>query len=175
MRKNKRWNPELLVAVLAVVIGVCTMFVYIYQAQIMSKQTHAGSWPYLEVIYSDSPGKFSILIKNKGVGPALVKKALVRLDKVSYPDSRKNLDSVAFLLTGSRQILNGYTSVNSRVISPLEEINFVEVSDTASIRLLLNSFRQHEVQIEICYCSIFDDCWKTIAGRVEACESCEYE
>lgn len=44
MKKRNRWNSELIVAMLAVAIGVCTMFVYIYQARIMSKQIQASTW-----------------------------------------------------------------------------------------------------------------------------------
>jgi hypothetical protein len=173
MENRSRWSAELIVAVLAVVIGVCTMFVYIYQARIMSKQTHAASWPYLEIIFSNAPKQFTILVKNKGAGPAIVKKAVVRLDQAIYADSQKNIDSVAFLLTGSRELLSGYTNVNSRVLSPEEEIAFIEVSDSASVELLLQSLRQHEVKLEICYCSVFDECWKAVDGKVESCEDCE--
>lgn len=172
MKTRKRWKPELVVAVLAVVIGVATMGVYIYQARIMSKQTHAASWPYLEVIFSNGHNNLTIRVKNKGVGPAIVKKALVRLDQVPYADNQKNIDSVAFLPTGSRNILSGYTNVNNRVLSPEEEVDFVEVSDSTSVRLMLQSLRTHKVQIEICYCSVFDDCWKAVDGQVIPCEDC---
>jgi hypothetical protein len=173
MENRSRWSSELIVAVLAVVIGVCTMFVYIYQARIMSKQTHAASWPYLEIIFSNTPAQFVIRVKNKGAGPAIVKKAVVRLDQVMYPDNQKNIDSVAFLLTGSRTLLSGYTNVNSRVISPEEEIDFIEVNDSTSVSLFLQSLRKHEVKLEICYCSVFDECWKAVDGKVEPCDDCE--
>lgn len=173
MSRSSLLRPDLIVALLAVVIGVCTMFVYIYQARIMSKQTQAATWPYVEVIFSNSSQHFGINVTNKGVGPAIVKSARIRLDGVAYSDSRKNLDSVAYLLTGSRRVLSGYTNVNNRVISPGEVISFIEVSDSASVMLLLQSLQKHSTQVEVCYCSVFDECWIAVGGKVEPCDGCK--
>jgi hypothetical protein len=168
----KHFRPDLIVALLAVLIGLCTMFVYIYQARIMSKQIHAATWPYLEIIFSNTGNSFSINVKNKGAGPAIVKNALVRVDDVIYQDTQANLDSIAFLLTGSHDLLNGYTNVNNRVMSPGEVINFIEVTDSTSVKLILQGLRKHSVHFEICFCSVFEECWKAADGKVEPCESC---
>ncbi len=173
MENRRRWNAELIVASLAVAIGVCTMFVYIYQAKIMSKQMHAAAWPYLEMIFSNSGSKFSINVHNKGVGPAIIKDAAVILDKVRYSDTQKNVDSVTYLLTGKHKLLNGYSNVNNRVIAPGEAVTFIEVTDSVSVTLLLRSLAKHSVQLEVCYCSVFDECWKAVNAKVERCESCE--
>jgi hypothetical protein len=149
------------------------MFVYIYQARIMSKQTQAATWPYLEVIFSNSNDHFSINVTNKGVGPAIIKNATLYLDGLFYPDTHKNADSIAYILTGSRNLLNGYTNIHNRVMSPGEVINFIEINDSTSVKLLLQSLKQHSVQLEICYCSVFDECWKAISGKVEPCKSCD--
>ncbi len=173
MAKSKVFRPELIVALLAVIIGVLTMFVYIYQARLMSKQMQAATWPYLEIIFANAGDRFSINVTNKGAGPAIVKNATVRLDGIVYQDSQKNLDSVAYLLTGSRKLLNGYTNVNNRVISPGEVISFIEINDSTSVKLLLQSLQKRAVQLEVCYCSVFDDCWRATGGKVEPCDSCE--
>lgn len=171
--KKINWSPELVVAVLAVVIGVCTMIVYIYQANIMSKQIQAATWPYVEIVYSSTSNQFAINVKNKGAGPAIVKKALVRLNDVSYPDTQKNIDSVASLVSGERHILSSYTNVNNRVMSPGEVINFIEVSDSTSVAALLKGLRKQKVSLVICYCSVFDECWTVQDGKVTECDDCE--
>lgn len=172
MRKRKRWNPELIVAMLAVAIGVCTMFVYIYQARIMSKQIQASTWPYLEVNFTNTGSTFSINVKNKGAGPAIVKNAAVRVNNVSYPDTHKSLDSVAYLLTGARALLNGYTNIDTRVISAGEVIHFIEINDSTSVDVFLKALRKQPVELEICYCSVFDECWTVAGGKVEPCDAC---
>lgn len=169
-------RPDFVVAVLAVVIGVCTMIVYIVQARIMSRQLHATVWPYLETNFSYSidpdPG-VAVTTANKGVGPALVKKAFLILDDRRYPDSKAALDSLASRLTGSKNVLDGYTNLNTRVISPGEEIRFIEVTDSAKAVALMHALNGHRVRVEICYCSVFGDCWKTDAGKVTPCNSCD--
>ncbi len=175
MAKSKPFRPELLVSLTAVVIGVLTMFVYIYQARLMSQQMQAATWPYLEVIFSNSGDRFAINVTNKGAGPAIVKTASIQLDGVSYNDSRKNLDSVGYLLTGKRNLLNGYTNVHNRVIAPGEVINFIEITDSTSVMLFLQSLQKHSTQLDICYCSVFDKCWRASGGKVEPCDDCEPE
>jgi hypothetical protein len=170
--KPKR-NPELIVAVLAVAIGVATMFVYIYQARIMGRQMRASSWPYLETIFSNDPTSFSIIVKNKGTGPAIIKSAVVTVDNVAYSDTQKNLDSIANMISGSRGVLSTYTNVNNRVMSPGEVINFIEVTDSTSVKLVLAGLRKHAVQFEVCYCSVFDECWTMIGNKVEPCDECK--
>jgi hypothetical protein len=173
MKDSRLLRPDFIVALLAVVIGLSTMFVYIYQARIMSKQMHATTWPRLETIISKGTSGFIVMVKNKGVGPAIVKNTVVILDEYRYADSKENLDSVAFKLTGKRDLLNGYTTVNNRVISAGEEIEFIEVTDSASLVLLDKSLRGHSFKIEICYCSVLGDCWLLVGGKTTECESCD--
>lgn len=172
MKNKNRSSPELVVAVMAVIIGLATMLVYIYQARIMSKQMQATTWPYLEIVFSNTGDQFSITVKNKGTGPAIVKDALIRLDGVPFPDTQKNADSIASLLTGSRSVLNGYTNINNRVVSPSEVIPFIEINDSTSIKRFYQGLRKHKAQLEICYCSVFDECWIVASGKVEPCDRC---
>jgi hypothetical protein len=173
---RKRLRPDLIVALLAVVIGVCTMFVYIYQARIMSRQMHATVWPYMEANFSystDENPSLAIVISNKGVGPALVKTAYVIVDDRRYSDSKAKLDSLILNLTGMTDVLDSYTNLTTRVISPGEEIKFIEVTDTLKALALIKALSGHRVRTEICYCSVFEDCWKVESGKVTACDRCE--
>jgi hypothetical protein len=173
MAKSKLFRPDLLVALTAVIIGVLTMFVYIYQARLMSQQMQAATWPYVEIIFSNSEDRFSIHVTNKGAGPAIVKTATVQLDGISYQDTQRNLDSVTYLLTGKRKLLDSYTNVHNRVMAPGEVINFIEINDSTSVALFLESLQKHSAGLEICYCSVFDKCWKATGGKVEPCDDCE--
>lgn len=173
MKDSRLLRPDFIVALLAVIIGLSTMIVYIYQARIMSRQVHATTWPFLETIVSEGTDGFYMKVKNKGVGPAIVKKAFVILDDQRYLDSRDNLDSVAFLITGKKGLLNGYTTVNNRVLSANEEIQFIEVTDTASLLLLKKSLSGHSFKVEICYCSVLGDCWLLVGGKTVECKSCD--
>ena len=171
--ENRILRPDFIVALMAVLIGLCTMFVYIYQARIMARQMKATTWPFLETDLSYGSVGFLIRVNNKGVGPAIIKKAAVILDNKRYDDTKANIDSVVFKLTGRRDLLNGYTNINSRVISAGESISFIEVTDTASARVLQKSLKGHSVEIEICYCSVLDECWIVSRGKPVECDGCE--
>lgn len=169
---RSKWNTELVVAVSAVAIGVCTMLVYIYQARIMSKQMHAAVWPFIQTNLSETNTSIVLKVNNKGVGPAIVKKAFVIVNGERYADTQANLDSVGYKLTGKKGLLNGYTNIEGRVISANEEIRFIEISDSVSLRLFKQAMSQNSIRIEICYCSVYNDCWKVTGATIEACDSC---
>ena len=173
MAKSKFLRADFIVALLAVVIGLCTMFVYIYQARIMSKQMHMAAWPYLETNFSTTNNSFTVNVQNKGIGPAIIKKAYVVVDDVPYADTQSNIDSITFRITGSKNILNGYTNLLGRVMAPNDVVQFIEVSDSSKIKVFLSAIRKHKVRIEICYCSVFDECWKASGSKIELCDSCE--
>jgi len=72
-RKKSKWSAEFWLAFFALVVGVCTMMVYIYQATIMSKQLSASVRPFPIAIYSNQEDVVSWGVENKGVGPAFIK------------------------------------------------------------------------------------------------------
>lgn len=69
--KKSSLKPDLIIALMALVIGIGTMIVYVYQARIMSKQQHASVWPFLEVSITQGQLGTYISVENKGVGPAI--------------------------------------------------------------------------------------------------------
>lgn len=171
MHMNKSvWKPEFIMATLAVVIGLCTMVVYIYQARVMSKQLHASVWPYVEVISSQGSSGISLILSNKGAGPAIIKTNRIILDGKVYEENK--LDSVLRLIVG-RKISRNYNTVESRVMASGEHFPFVEITELKDMLALDSALRNHALEIEVCYCSIYDDCWKISNGKNEACDSCD--
>lgn len=173
MAKSKFLRADLIMALLAVIIGLCTMFVYIYQASIMSKQMHMTAWPYLETNFSSTNSSFTVNVLNKGIGPAIIKKAYIIVDDVPYEDTKPNVDSISYRITGLKNILNGYTNLQGRVMAANDVVQFIEVTDSTKLNIFLMAMRKHKVRIEICYCSVFNECWKATGGNVEPCKSCE--
>jgi hypothetical protein len=46
-KEKRRINSELIVALSAIFVSIVTLFVYIYQANIMRKQQYASVWPHV--------------------------------------------------------------------------------------------------------------------------------
>ncbi|MFO0331784.1 MAG: hypothetical protein ACK514_10575 [Bacteroidota bacterium] len=174
MNKNRVLRPDFIVALLAVIIGLSTMFVYIYQARIMSRQVHATTWPYLETNFSQGDQGLVVSVRNKGVGPAVVKATYVVVDGVRVPENQRSVDSLARALVGTQKnVLTGYTNLNSRVISPGDNIEFIEVKDTAHVAILMKALIKHKVYVEMCYSSVLGDCWQMIGSKTTECKSCD--
>jgi len=170
MKEKRKIRPDFVVAILAVVIGVCTMIVYIVQARIMSQQLHASVWPYMEMLNAPSEQGLKLIVSNKGAGPAIVKSTRIFVDGREFSESQ--LDSVLFSLMAKVPSYL-HTTMEGRVISAGESFDFLHFPKMVEVMKLDSAFRKHDLRIETCYCSVFGDCWTVTRGKVTECESCE--
>ena len=170
MSRSRIFRPDFIVAMLAVIIGLCTMFVYIYQARIMSKQLHAAVWPYMEIYIFSRDSGYAIVVENKGVGPAKINRFRIVVDGVEYNDD--SVDSILFKVVG-KKINRDYTKIESRLFSAGENSKFLEFKDVKSLQLLDSAFKHHTITFTICYCSVFDQCWRRENGKTTECKNCD--
>src|SRR5438105_12447270 len=66
-------------AVIATFVGVCALCVSGYTAYMQRQQVRAMVWPILEFDSSNDPN-IHLTLANKGVGPAIIKDVIVRVD-----------------------------------------------------------------------------------------------
>ncbi len=162
MSEQKRiwWkDPEMMTALSAVVIGLVALLIGGYQAKVASDQRAASVWPYLEVSRNSIQGEsFGFYVVNKGVGPAIVKQMDVLVDG---KPNRSWSEAFNTMLDKDIQIQSVYSSTNKTVIAVQEKVNMVDLRDPAVIRMLQTV--EDNIEIKMCYCSIFDDCW--LSGR----------
>lgn len=162
-----RIKSEMMVAFSAIFVSIATLFVYMYQARIMQNQLHTSVWPYVEWLYNNADNEFSITVENKGIGPAIIKEVTMKLDTQVV---RSNSELFKILLGNSNfSFIN--STVMGRVILPGEKVEMVHVYDSAAAKaidsLLLWSNSKHTFELEICYCSVYDDCWKTNGTKAQ--------
>lgn len=152
-------NPEMLVALSALFIGVVTAIISIYSANIDRSYARASVWPRLEVFGSANNDAFQYEVTNSGTGPAIIKYASVSVD--TKPIKRWSDLDIRYTLQShisTRIVPPGKTVIAVRYEGPF----FSEVS-------ALNS----QLQIELCYCSIYNDCWSTSrANKPQPVSSC---
>src|SRR5438067_13161225 len=65
-------------AVIATFVGLCALCVSGYTAYVQRQQVRAAVWPILEFDFGNGPIRF--ILANKGVGPAIIKHVIVRVD-----------------------------------------------------------------------------------------------
>ena len=79
LRSLLKVNTDRVLSVTAILIGVATFSIYLVQTRLIVEQQHANVWPCVLVAYNNSgerQGKesFEVTVKNKGIGPAIVKR-----------------------------------------------------------------------------------------------------
>lgn len=172
MKKKSYLRPDFLIAAMAMIIGLCTMVVYIYQARIMSRQLNTSVLPYLQLKFSQGVEGTLIGVENKGIGPAFIKSSKLCLDTMKF--SEENLDEFFITLTGtsgSRHKRN----LEGRVLSPGENVNLFHVSDPNFLAKVDSALQHHKIGLAVCYGSVHDEYWNlTTENGVQPCKSCEH-
>lgn len=186
-KKRRVLNFETVGSIAAMVIGVCALFVAWDQAQIMRKQQHASVLPVLNVSGGfSSEGGFhtmTISIRNDGVGPAVIESADLIVDGASvedWPDLRdrfmptalhtdfsSNLDTAIGILAAG-EVSNAI--VMSWPRNDATDVDFGALKE----RVFADA---NSAFFSVCYCSVFDRCWKSSPDnsakpeRVKRCDS----
>lgn len=176
---KRRVEPEMLVGLSAVFIGVCALFVSLYEAQLMRQEQRAAVVPILELARSyyrstDEDGvtrwRLKLHAENVGIGPAHVRSFAVSVDGEQHVTWRS---AVRALLDTDADIAYGHSTINGRTIPPDRIIEMFDVTDSEVSGKIIGEFSR--LDFEACFCSVFDECWTTSyrtfgqAERVEAC------
>jgi hypothetical protein len=165
--RERHWDA--LAAVVAALIGFLALLVSGYTAYVQRQQVRAQVWPFLLIGYAD-PDR-SIIVMNKGVGPARVRAMRVTVDDQPKRDWNEVLQAMGI---DSDDKLTRST-VSGNVMSPGERIEAVQLPDAASYeRFRLAA--QKRMKITVCYCSTLEECWlrdrkarTQVSVEVEAC------
>jgi hypothetical protein len=152
-------NPEMIIAGSALIVSLITAFVSIYSAFIDRAYARASVWPRVEInrSYNAGTAQFYYIVSNKGTGPAVIKYASLTYDNKivkSWPDYLQ--------LRSGHSVSHVQSQIGSIVLSAGETIKPVELRDAKVAKLLAD---QDNLQIELCYCSIYDECW--VANRTD--------
>ncbi|HSG97106.1 MAG TPA: hypothetical protein VLA11_03875 [Woeseiaceae bacterium] len=181
-------GAALVTAVAAVVITLEQTKVMREEAELERRNARIGVMPsvWVGTHIGDSAGEayFRIVLTNKGLGPAVIER--VDVDYKGKPVG--NWDELARRMAadlGSAKDFEGDVLFSSRSpVSPglmLEAggdavpLNVVESGDAEGLKLLIRG--TPHLQVTLCYCSLYGDCFRTELFRrpqqVDACEAAE--
>lgn len=158
----------------AVILSIVAISISLLEVSTMRTQQRASVWPYLEIAQRYSGDGFQITLKNKGVGPALIKDFSMMLDGKPAP----NLDKMIVDVVGEENAFSydiyGSSNPSNGVVSAREEVRLFSVPWEDRTRLFAER-AQNRVDISVCYCSIHDQCWTaslntTTAKEVKSCK-----
>ena len=140
-----------LVGFLALLVAAYTAYIQRYTADIQREQVRAQVWPYL--IPGNNDLAQSLVVTNKGAGPAVVRSVQVWIGGKPQADWNHVLSALGLPANGFVQ-----TSLNHGVLSPGEEMKVIFFADKDLWQHFHNA-AQNRVAMDICFCSALGDCW----------------
>jgi hypothetical protein len=153
-------EPEMLIAMSAVLIGACALVVSVVQVQIMREEQHASVWPRLHVSQSYAQGtNLGISLVNPGIGPAVIKHIKVSVDGVSRTTWKSVLEA---LVPAHPPRDLALSTISQRIVPAGEEVVALHTADPQLADALAQALAK--LSMELCYCSVYDDCWIVAAN-----------
>jgi hypothetical protein len=98
-------------AVIATLVGLCALSVSAYTAHVQRQQVRAAVWPILEFDSSNAPIHF--ILANKGVGPAIIRHVIVKVDDQPVRNWREALEK----MLGPGEHLGSESDMSGRVFA----------------------------------------------------------
>lgn len=171
----KQLNVNMLVAVCALVVSACALYISVQEVRIMRVQQKAAMYPYLTVGKSYNGDGFGLRLTNTGNGLAKVHSYQVFNDSIFFKDW---FDVIATYAPEAKDInwnimsSDGY--LRNEMITPLEEKTLIFVRWTPESRKLER--RLANLRVRVCYSSLLDEYWKEEGqGPVQLNGPCTYE
>jgi hypothetical protein len=141
-------KPEMIVAYSALLISFVTAIISVYSAYVDRTNARVSVWPRVEIFRNYGNSFFEYELKNSGNGPALIKYTLVNYKSTPIKSWQEIPKLPAFT----------QTHIGTRILSPNSKVKPIEYKGTESVTLYEAA---KFIDINICYCSIYDDCWLT--------------
>ena len=150
-------------AVIATLVGLCALCVSAYTAHVQRQQVRAAVWPILEFDSSNAPD-IHFTLANKGVGPAIIRHVIVRVDGQQVRNWKEALGRI--LGPGehlfSESDMSGHVFAAGESMTPLTprdpENNPLNFDKSNPLWVKMNKDRLR-VSVKICYCSTLGECW----------------
>jgi hypothetical protein len=150
-------------AIIATLIGLLAVSVSAYTAYMQRQQVRAAVWPILEFDSSNAPN-IHFILANKGVGPALIRQVIVKVDDHPVKNWREAMEKLLgpgeHLFSESDMSFHVLAAGESRTVLTFHdpENNPLNYDRSNPLWVKINKERLR-VSVEICYCSTLGECW----------------
>jgi hypothetical protein len=172
-RTGHHWI-DMTVAVAAVFISVVSLAVAILHGRTMERMAEenarlvaANSWPFMQYAAgwetTDGVTKVRMRVFNSGVGPAKIESAELVWKGVAYRGTREFLEACCGFdpASGTAYDSSSFLGYVMRAGAEDSFLEFSKQADPAVFAALQQAVLSRDLQLNVCYCSIFDDCWQT--------------
>jgi hypothetical protein len=146
-------------------VALSALGVSVYQTYILREQQRMSAWPYLTLYNSTADGA-SRFAQNVGLGPALVRSVVVRVDGRAVGSWGEALAAAVgdTAFDALRRAEGGASIVTSTlgrgtVLLPGVPLEQLRVTGGPLVARLLPVMRADRIVTQVCYCSLYADCW----------------
>ncbi|HEY2346785.1 MAG TPA: hypothetical protein VGH80_13060 [Xanthomonadaceae bacterium] len=146
--RRRDWDGA--AAVIAAFVGLLALAVSAYTAQVQREQVRAQVWTRL--FFANSDVDRTLMVMNKGVGPASIQSVRIYVDGKAQPDWAHVYAALGLPMPEQRVD----STLNGIVVAANERINYLQFAhadDWAAFKS-----RAGRVKLRACYCSVLDEC-----------------
>lgn len=187
-QQKKKFHPQDLIGLVAVIVATCAALAAIFQTQLMARHQAVSVWPYLQMFAGFASGDqqtdeikpFSFNITNKGVGPAIVESINLRRKGEPMSNWRVVFDAVAAEHgLDPTAVQRGISEANmdpGEVVQAGEIRTVIESGNSDLAALLAREiYVDQTIEVDVCYCSLYKECWRLVfpSSRPETQKACQ--
>lgn len=159
-------HSDKIMAISATITAAAALIVAVLEVRNQQDFQKLSIEPYMELgnTGAEQVGHYAFFLANNGLGPAIIKSHDLTVDGSSV----RSWSEAARITTETRSpnetlVSDLYTNRRIKASETIELFKITPYTDFAKeFHSEMNSSR---VKYEICYCSIYEDCWKTVYGE----------
>jgi hypothetical protein len=157
----------LLISASSLIVAVVHSSTLEKMADANARLVEANSWPFLS--YDTSNGQtISMSVVNDGIGPAKIEAVEVKWAGRAQRNADEFLKACCGFVPGTGDV--GYQFIAGKVLRAGQSLNILTLdrssADAPAWKALDNARLSRSVSVNVCYCSIFDQCWKSDVARI---------
>jgi hypothetical protein len=156
-------NPQMVVALSALLLSVCGLFIAIYEASLIRRAQRASVWPSVQIGGTINDERVRLWVENNGVGPARVRStALSRGGEVleSWEELLREVGADPDRVDRYQSLAGGRVLPAGMERDPIFEIASESGPQAAAAVVAVGrEVFLGEIDVTVCYCSVYDECW----------------
>lgn len=151
-------HRDLLAALASGFVGALALGTSTYNVYLQRQQVRASVWPHVTMssAFTDD-GALSFVLRNRGVGPAQLKRFRVTVDGKPAEDWADMLKML--LRKDTLTYIPDTTELHEEVLTPGMELPLLKIPTFKDSQDIMQEAGSGRFSIEVCYCSTLDDCW----------------
>lgn len=174
------YDVSLLTSISAVFLSLAALIVSIYQTKIAREQQQMSVWPHLQADYIKTNDEFSCVLRNKGVGPAIIRSVRIlyrgrRFDSY-YQLAIRQLEEDTLHMARRDTVPMGFSFGSLGVGDVLKSDGEVTVGhvfgNSRMAGALVSVVRDTTYGLTIVYSDVYNNCWQLDGQETIALDKC---